>query len=83
MSEPSAITSLEDRELLRRYADEAFAPAFDELVRRHLDHVYSAATRRVNGERALAEDVTQTVFIDFASKAKSIPAEMPPGAWLH
>ncbi|MCH1505017.1 MAG: sigma-70 family RNA polymerase sigma factor [Verrucomicrobiales bacterium] len=77
------MTSLEDRELLRQYAEQASAPAFDEMVRRHLDHVYSAAMRRVNGERTLAEDVVQTVFIDFARKAKNIPGDMPPGAWLH
>ena len=83
MNEDTAMTSLEDRELLRRFAEQASASAFDELVRRHLDHVYSAALRRVNGERALAEDVAQTVFIDLARKAKRIPADMPPGGWLH
>jgi len=72
-----------DRELLGLYAGGASVPAFEELVRRHLDHVFSAALRRVNGDHALAEDVTQTVFVDFARKAGRIPADMPPGGWLH
>ncbi len=83
MNDENAIAGLEDRELLRRYAEQAHGPAFDELVRRHLDHVYTAALRRVNGDNALAEDVAQTVFIELARKAKRIPAEMPPGGWLH
>ena len=77
------MTAITDSELLGLYAGEASAPAFEELVRRHLNHVFSAAMRRVNGDRALAEDVTQTVFVDFARKASRIPADMPPGGWLH
>ena len=72
-----------DSELLRQFCDKASASAFEELVNRHLNHVFSAALRRVNGDHALAKDVTQTVFVDFARKAMSIPAEMPPGGWLH
>ena len=72
-----------DSELLRLFAENSSADAFEELVGRHLDHVFSAALRRVNGDHALAKDVTQTVFVDFARKAKRIPADMPPGGWLH
>ncbi len=79
----TSITSAEDRDLLRQFAAGASAAAFDELVLRHLDPVFSAALRRVNGDHALAEDVTQTVFIDFARKAGRIPPDMPPGGWLH
>ncbi len=77
------MTSSEDRELLQQFVGGASAPAFEELVRRHLDPVFSAALRRVNGDRALAEDVTQTVFADFARKARRVPPDMPPGGWLH
>ncbi len=83
MNKEPSTTSIEDRELLRRYAEDASVPAFEELVRRHLDHVFSAALRRVNGDHSLAQDVTQTVFIDFARKAGRIAADMPPGGWLH
>ncbi len=78
------MTSAEaDPELLRQFSERASVPAFEELVGRHLDHVFSAALRRVNGDHALAKDVTQTVFVDFARKASGIPADMPPGGWLH
>ena len=84
-SEPTISISLatEDHELLRLYTQGSSAAAFAEIVQRHLNPVYSAALRRVNGDHALAEDVTQTVFVDFARKAGGIAAEVPLGGWLH
>jgi len=76
-------TTAADHQLLRRYVESASAPAFEALVDRHLGHVFSAALRRVNGDHALAKDVAQTVFVDFARKASRIPRDMPPGGWLH
>ena len=83
MIDENTMTALEDNELLQRYTEQGLGQAFEELVHRHLNHVYTAALRRVNGDRALAEDVTQTVFIEFARKAKRIPIGTPPGGWLH
>lgn len=83
MTEPTAMNANTDAELLQRYMRDSSAAAFEELVGRHLDHVFSAALRRVNGDRALAEDVAQTVFVDFARKAARIPTDMPPGGWLQ
>ncbi|MCI0540296.1 MAG: hypothetical protein L0Z50_34265, partial [Verrucomicrobiales bacterium] len=51
-----------DSELLGLYARTASEEAFSELVRRHLDLVYSAALRQVNGDTPLAQDVAQAVF---------------------
>ena len=76
-------TTTEDRELLRLYTQGSSAAAFAEIVQRHLNPVFSAALRRVNGDHALAEDVTQTVFVDFARKAGGIAADAPLGGWLH
>jgi hypothetical protein len=39
---------LEDRELLRQYAEERNEDAFRTLVDRHIQFVYSAARRRLN-----------------------------------
>ena len=71
----------DDFELLERYARARDEPAFAEVVRRHLNLVYSAAVRRV-GDRHLAEDVTQAVFVILAKKANSVRSSMPMGAWL-
>ena len=58
-----------DSELLERYATERDEAAFAELVRRHVNHVYSTALRLVGGDAHLAEDAAQTVFTDLARKA--------------
>lgn len=73
----------EDHQLLRDYVDHRSGSAFAELVRRHVDAVYSSAVRRVNGDRALAEDIVQCVFTDLARKAAQMPPGMVPGGWLH
>jgi len=61
-----------DSELLGRYARTRSEDAFAELVRRHVNLVYSAALRQVNGDAHLAQDVAQTVFTDLARKASRI-----------
>ena len=61
-----------DCELLRRYAESRCEEAFAELVRRHLDLVYSAALRQVNGDAHLAQDVTQTVFMHLSRNARRL-----------
>ena len=43
----------EDVELLNRYATDDSEAAFTELVRRHVDFVYSAALRLLHGEDLL------------------------------
>lgn len=52
-----------DATLLRRFADHRSEEAFAEVVRRHLDLVYSAALRSTGGDRQLAEDVREQVFV--------------------
>ncbi len=70
-------------ELLQQYASGGSQSAFEELVSMHVDLVYATALRVVNGNSGLAEDIAQTVFIDFARKAAALPDSTAPAAWLH
>lgn len=80
---PRPYTEADDPALLRDYVDHGSERAFAELVRRHLPHVHAGALRRLNGDRALAADVAQTVFADFARKAPGLTHLTVPGGWLH
>jgi len=72
-----------DHELLRQYVEAGSEAAFAELMRRHLDMVYSAALRLVGGNRPLAEEVTQTVFTALARQAPSLLRHPTLAGWLH
>ncbi len=51
------------------------------LVRQHLDWVYSLCRRSVR-DAAMAEDVTQTVFMVLIKKAKHLPQGVNMPGWL-
>jgi len=72
-----------DSELLRRFAKTNSEDAFAELVKRHVNLVYSAALRQVNGDAHLAKDVSQTVFTDLARKASSLSRRENLTGWLY
>ena len=72
-----------DSELLRQFAKTDSEDAFAELVRRHVNLVYSAALRQVNGDAHLAQDVAQTVFTDLARKAGSLARRETLTGWLY
>lgn len=74
---------VDDLELLRSYAAEKSSPAFAALVARHLDLVYSAALRRVNGDAHAAADVTQQVFVSLARQAATLARGVVLPAWLY
>lgn len=75
-----------DGKLLGQYVDTLDEGAFGELVRRHVDLVYSAA-RRLVVDVHLAEDATQAVFVALAKDAAIVAARLhrgaPLSAWLH
>ena len=73
----------EDVELLSRYATEHSEAAFAELTQRHLDLVYSAALRLVNGDVHSAQDVTQQVFTEVARQAKALARHPALVGWLY
>lgn len=74
---------IEDSELLQRYASERSETAFAELVSRHINAVYAGALRRLNGDRHLAEDVTQRVFAALAKDAAKLADRTALASWLH
>jgi RNA polymerase sigma-70 factor (ECF subfamily) len=78
--QPPASTIDDDAALLRRYAGDADASAFAELVRRYAGMVYATA-RRVTGDAAAAEDVAQDCFLRLARASHAIHGSLP--AWLH
>ncbi len=73
----------DDGTLLRNYARASSEDAFAELVRRHLDLVYSTALRTVNGDQHLAQDICQSVFIDLARKAARLTNRHVLTGWLY
>ena len=74
--------SMEDRELLREYAERRSDKAFTELVERHIHMVYSTALRSVR-EPHLARDIAQTVFISLARKPASVRDPRLLAGWLY
>lgn len=73
---------VEDSALLNEFCEKKVEEAFSELVRRHVDLVYSVALRHVGFDSHLAEDVSQEVFCVLARKATSLRKEVVLGAWL-
>lgn len=71
------------RQLLTEYAEGGSEAAFTELVGGHLGLVYSTALRLTDGDRQLAEDVTQIVFSDLARTARTLSKNVMLGGWLH
>jgi RNA polymerase sigma factor (sigma-70 family) len=73
----------DSQQLLAEYAANGSEAAFRELVARCVNFVYSTARRLVGAEAHLAEDVTQTVFINLARKGRTLSSGVLLGGWLH
>lgn len=71
-----------DLDLLRRFARENAQDAFAEVVRRHLNLVFSAALRQVRSPQ-LAEEVAQSVFADLARNARKLKPDTILPSWLY
>lgn len=72
----------EAQNILAAYARTGSEAAFQEVVARYLNLVYSTALRLVD-DAHLAQDVSQKVFADLARMAGSLGADAKLGGWLH
>ena len=71
----------DDMSLVREFAGHQNEAAFETLVARHVNLVYSAALRQT-GDAHLAEEITQAVFLVLARKAGSLRRETFLTGWL-
>jgi RNA polymerase sigma factor (sigma-70 family) len=69
-------------DLLRQFARENSQDAFSEIVRRHVNLIYSAALRQVRSPQ-LAEEIAQSVFADLAREAGKLKPDTILTAWLY
>jgi RNA polymerase sigma factor (sigma-70 family) len=75
--------SEDEQRFLAEFAANHSETAFQELVNRYVSLVHSTALRIAGGNRPLAEDVTQTVFLSLAQKAGTLSGKVMLGGWLH
>jgi len=74
--------AMNDGELLQAYALERSEAAFTELVNRYVGLVHSVASRHL-ADPSLAQEVTQSVFVLLARKARSLAGHPSLAGWLH
>ncbi len=72
----------DDMMLVREYAASQSETAFETLISRHINLVYSAALRQVR-DAHLAEEISQAVFVILARKAGSLGSKTILSGWLY
>src|ERR1041385_2869955 len=76
------MTEADDTQLLREFAERQSEAAFNELVKRRVNLVYSVALR-LTGNPHYAQEITQAVFIILARKAASLGRKTILSGWLY
>ena len=71
-----------DSQLLREFVEHQSDAAFNALVTRYINLVYSAALRQTSSPHA-AEEITQAVFIILARKSRSMRPGTILSGWLY
>lgn len=71
-----------DHELLDIYCSKKLEEAFSELVKRHINMVYTRCLRTLHNPD-LAQDITQAVFIMFEKKSEEISKKKNVSGWLY
>jgi RNA polymerase sigma factor (sigma-70 family) len=72
----------DDMRLLQEYATGRSEQAFNALVSRHINLVFSAAMRSVSNPHQ-AEEITQAVFVILARKARALRRGTVLSGWLY
>lgn len=70
-----------ERDAVRRYVEKNSDEAFGEIMDRYMNQIYWTCWRDLQNAQ-MAEDATQTVFILFAGKARSLKAGVCISGWL-
>ncbi len=73
---------LDDNALLREYAERQSEQAFELLVARHVNKVYSVALRHTHNPNE-AEEIAQAVFVILAKKARKLDRRVVLSGWLY
>jgi RNA polymerase sigma factor (sigma-70 family) len=73
---------LDDNALLREYAERNSEEAFAEIIKRHVNMVYSVALRHTRNPLQ-AEEITQAVFVILAQKSRHLGRRVILSGWLY
>lgn len=73
---------MSDDALIHQFSRDRCETAFAALVRRHLQMVFATALRQT-GDRQLAEEITQNVFLALARKAGRLGGHHTVAGWLY
>jgi len=70
-------------DLIASYLANKTEESFRAIVREHSPMVMATASRRLNGDRVLAQDVSQQVFVRLARSAQKLTSDICLAGWLY